>query len=82
MFGNWSYRKRLERALEEPTKLVHEKADVVKALNAAWRFVLRRAMPGVRILALPRDRALGVQQRVRCKPASLAKMVPGQGKGQ
>lgn len=56
-------------------KLVHEKADFVKALNAAQRFLLRWAMPRVRIIALPRDRAIFVLQQVKCQPASPAKMV-------
>jgi len=79
--GKRLYRKGLERALEEPTKSVHGKADLVKAPSATQRFVLRWALPGVRILALPRDRAVFILQQVRYQPASLVKMVPGQGKG-
>lgn len=56
MLGKCPYRQGLESSLEEPTKLVNEKADLVEALNAAQRFVLRWVVPGVRILALTRDK--------------------------
>lgn len=41
MLGKRTNRKGLERPLEEPTKLAREKGDLLKALNAAQRFVLR-----------------------------------------
>lgn len=47
----WKYTKDLEMDFKELTKLLYEREDLVKALNASQQFSLRCAMPTIGILA-------------------------------